>query len=92
LNNAFSQRQISTIYESLNQYQVVMEIDPSYAQYPEVLEQIHIITEDGRRVPLAAFARYERSLEEDRVSHDGQFAAENIDFDLAPDVSLDQAT
>jgi len=92
LNNAFSQRQISTIYESLNQYQVVMEIDPSYAQHPEVLEQIQVITSDGRRVPLAAFARYERSLEEDRVSHDGQFAAENIDFDLAPDVSLDQAT
>ncbi len=92
LNNAFSQRQISTIYESLNQYQVVMEIDPSYAQYPEVLEQIHVVTGDGRRVPLAAFAHYERSLEEDRVSHDGQFAAENIDFDLAPGVSLDQAT
>ena len=92
LNNAFSQRQISTIYESLNQYRVVMEIDPSYAQHPEVLEQIHVITSDGRRVPLSAFARYERSLEEDRVSHDGQFAAESIDFDLAPDVSLDQAT
>ncbi len=92
LNNAFSQRQISTIYESLNQYQVVMEIDPAYAQSPEVLEQINVITSDGRRVPLAAFARYERSLEEDRVSHDGQFAAENIDFDLAPGVSLEEAT
>ena len=92
LNNAFSQRQISTIYESLNQYRVVMEIDPSYAQHPEVLEQIQVITSDGRRVPLSAFARYERSLEEDRVSHDGQFAAESIDFDLAPGVSLDQAT
>ncbi|TLX61774.1 acriflavine resistance protein B [Stutzerimonas nosocomialis] len=92
LNNAFSQRQISTIYESLNQYRVVMEIDPRYAQYPEVLEQVHVITSDGRRVPLSAFARYERSLENDRVSHDGQFAAENIDFDLAPGVSLDQAT
>ncbi|MHB0804662.1 multidrug efflux RND transporter permease subunit [Stutzerimonas nitrititolerans] len=92
LNNAFSQRQISTIYESLNQYQVVMEVDPAYAQHPEVLEQISVITEDGRRVPLAAFARYERSLEEDRVSHDGQFAAENIDFDVAPGISLDQAT
>ena len=91
LNNAFSQRQISTIYESLNQYRVVMEIDPAYAQHPEVLEQVQVITTDGRRVPLAAFARYERSLEEDRVSHDGQFAVENIDFDLAEGVSLDQA-
>jgi len=92
LNNAFSQRQISTIYESLNQYRVVMEIDPAYAQHPEVLEQINVITSDGRRVPLSAFAHYERSLEEDRVTHEGQFAAENIDFDLAPGVSLDQAT
>ena len=92
LNNAFSQRQVSTIYEALNQYRVVMEIDPKYAQHPEVLEQVHVISSDGRRIPLAAFASYERSLEEDRVSHDGQFAAENIDFDLAPGVSLDQAT
>lgn len=92
LNNAFSQRQISTIYESLNQYRVVMEVDPAYAQHPEVLEQINVVTDDGRRVPLSAFARYERSLEEDRVTHEGQFAAENIDFDLAPGVSLDQAT
>ncbi|HAF90282.1 MAG TPA: acriflavine resistance protein B, partial [Pseudomonas sp.] len=92
LNNAFSQRQISTIYEALNQYRVVMELDPAYAQHPEVLDQVHVITDDGQRVPLSAFARYERSLEEDRVQHDGQFAAENIDFDLAPGVSLDQAT
>ncbi len=92
LNNAFSQRQISTIYEQLNQYQVVMEIDPSYAEYPEVLQQIHVVTSDGRRVPLSAFAHYERSLEEDRVQHEGQFAAENIDFDLAPGVTLEQAT
>ncbi|HCW94445.1 MAG TPA: acriflavine resistance protein B, partial [Pseudomonas sp.] len=92
LHNAFSQRQISTIYEALNQYRVVMELDPAYAQHPEVLDQVHVITDDGQRVPLSAFARYERSLEEDRVQHDGQFAAENIDFDLAPGVSLDQAT
>ncbi|MFC3607401.1 efflux RND transporter permease subunit [Stutzerimonas tarimensis] len=92
LNNAFSQRQVSTIYESLNQYKVVMEIDPQYAQYPSVLEQVHVVAAGGHRVPLSAFAHYERSLQEDRVHHDGQFAAENIDFDLAPGVSLDEAT
>ncbi|WP_263145775.1 efflux RND transporter permease subunit [Pseudomonas sp. RIT-PI-AD] len=91
LNNAFSQRQISTIYESLNQYQVVMEVDPAFAQHPEVLEQVQVVTGDGKRVPLSAFSHYERSLEEDRVSHEGQFAAESISFDLAPGVSLDQA-
>jgi multidrug efflux pump len=92
LNNAFSQRQVSTIYEALNQYSVVMEINPLYAQHPEALDQIQLITADGARVPLSTFARWERSLEEDRVNHQGQFAAENIGFSLAEGVSLDQAS
>ncbi|MNF55407.1 Multidrug resistance protein MdtC [compost metagenome] len=92
LNNAYSQRQISTIYDSLNQYQVVMEVNPKYAQDPETLKQVQLITADGERVPLSSFARYERSLEEDRVNHEGQFASEGISFDLAPGVALDQAT
>ena len=91
LNNAFSQRQISTIYDSLNQYKVVMEIDPQYAQYPEALDQIHLIGNDGQRVPLSAFARWERSLEEDRVQHQGQFAAENIGYSIAPGYNAEQA-
>ncbi|MEE4142054.1 multidrug efflux RND transporter permease subunit [Pseudomonas viridiflava] len=92
LNNAYSQRQVSTIYDSLNQYQVVMEVNPKYAQDPVTLEQVQVITADGQRVPLSSIAHYERSLENDRVSHDGQFASENISFDLAEGVSLDQAT
>ena len=92
LNNAFSQRQISTIYDSLNQYRVVMEIDPRQAEHPEALNQIQVIAANGSRVPLANFAHWERSLEEDRVTHQGQFAAENIGFALAEGVSLDEAT
>ncbi|BAN48957.1 multidrug efflux RND transporter permease subunit [Metapseudomonas resinovorans] len=92
LNNAYSQRQISTIYDSLNQYQVVMEVNPKYARDPETLKQVQLITADGQRVPLSSFASYERSLEEDRVNHEGQFASESIAFDLAPGVSLDKAT
>ncbi|UQY34848.1 efflux RND transporter permease subunit [Pseudomonas fulva] len=92
LNNAFSQRQISTIYDSLNQYSVVMEINPRYAQSPEALRQIQLITADGARVPLSAIAHWENSLEDDRISHQGQFAVENIGFSLAEGVSLDQAT
>ncbi|MBD2836280.1 multidrug efflux RND transporter permease subunit [Pseudomonas sp. JM0905a] len=92
LNNAYSQRQISTIYDTLNQYQVVMEVNPKYAQDPETLKQVQLVTADGQRVPLSSFARYERSLEEDRVNHEGQFASESIAFDLAPGVSLDKAT
>ncbi|WP_268800934.1 efflux RND transporter permease subunit [Pseudomonas huanghezhanensis] len=92
LNNAYSQRQVSTIYDPLNQYQVVMEVNPKYAQDPATLEQVQVITADGARVPLSAFAHYERSLEDDRVVHDGQFASDNVSFDLAEGVSLDQAT
>ncbi|MGF6594437.1 efflux RND transporter permease subunit [Pseudomonas sp. 2835] len=91
LNNAYSQRQISTIYDSLNQYQVVMEINPKYAQDPRTLEQVQVITADGARVPLATFAHYENSLADDRVSHEGQFASESINFDIAEGYSQDQA-
>lgn len=91
LNNAYSQRQISTIYDSLNQYQVVLEINPKYAWDPSTLEQVQVITADGARVPLSTFAHYENSLANDRVSHEGQFASENIAFDIAEGYSPDQA-
>ncbi|MBA1195329.1 MMPL family transporter [Pseudomonas entomophila] len=91
LNNAYSQRQISTIYDSLNQYQVVLEINPKYAWDPTTLEQVQVITADGARVPLSSFARYENSLANDRVSHEGQFASEDIAFDVAEGYSPDQA-
>lgn len=91
LNNAYSQRQISTIYDSLNQYQVVLEINPKYAWDPSTLEQVQVITADGARVRLSTFARYENSLANDRVSHEGQFASEDISFDVAEGYSPDQA-
>ncbi|MFW9269213.1 efflux RND transporter permease subunit [Pseudomonas sp. NR3] len=92
LNNAYSQRQISTIYDSLNQYQVVMEVNPKYARDPNTLEQVQVITADGARVPLSAIAHYENSLEDDRVSHEGQFASEGISFDMAEGVTVEQGT
>lgn len=91
LNNAYSQRQISTIYDSLNQYQVVLEINPKYAWDPSTLEQVQVITADGARVPLSSIAHYENSLANDRVSHEGQFASEDIAFDVAEGYSPDQA-
>ncbi|EJM43080.1 cation/multidrug efflux pump [Pseudomonas sp. GM33] len=90
LNNAYSQRQISTIYDSLNQYQVVMEVNPKYAQDPVTLKQVQVITADGARIPLSTFAHYESSLENDRVSHEGQFASESIAFDMAEGVTVEQ--
>lgn len=91
LNNAYAQRQISTIYDSLNQYQVVLEINPKYAWDPSTLEQVQVITADGARVPLSTIAHYENSLANDRVSHEGQFASEDIAFDVAEGYSPDQA-
>ncbi|WP_192564849.1 efflux RND transporter permease subunit [Pseudomonas gozinkensis] len=92
LNNAYSQRQISTIYDSLNQYQVVMEVNPKYAQDPVTLKQVQVITADGARIPLSTFAHYENSLEDDRVSHEGQFASEDISFDMAEGVTVEQGS
>lgn len=92
LNNAYSQRQISTIYDSLNQYQVVMEVNPKYAQDPVTLNQVHVITADGARIPLSTIAHYENSLEDDRVSHEGQFASEDISFDMAEGVTVEKGS
>ena len=92
LNNAYSQRQISTIYDSLNQYKVVMEINPRFAQDPITLQQVQVITAEGKRVPLSTIAHYDNSLADDSVSHEGQFASESISFDLAEGVALDNAT
>jgi len=90
LNSSFSQRQISTIYDNLNQYRVVMELEPRYTEDPAVLDQVQVIGAGGVRVPLSAFARYDYSLVNDRVQHASQFAAQNIGFSLATGVSLEQ--
>jgi len=91
LNNSFSQRQVATIFNELNQYRVVMELEPRFTEDPSFLEQVQVIGSGGQRVPLSAFARYEYSLVNDRVRHWGQFASENIGFSLAKGVSLEQA-
>src|SRR5690606_36172709 len=58
LNNSFSQRQVATLYDDMNQYRVVMELEPGYTANPTVLDQIQVIASDGRRVPLSAFTEY----------------------------------
>jgi multidrug efflux pump len=91
LNNAFGQRQVSTIYNAMNQYRVVMEVAPQFAQGPEALDQVYVVTAAGSRVPLSAFSRYTRTSANDRISRSDQFASENVSFELAPGVSLSQA-
>ena len=91
LNNAFGQRQVSTIYNELNQYRVVMEVAPGFAEGPEALERLRVVT-GGQTVPLSAFSTYQSSVARDRVNHFNQFASTSISFELAPGVSMSQAT
>ncbi|MFZ1908642.1 MAG: efflux RND transporter permease subunit, partial [Burkholderiales bacterium] len=92
LNLAFGQALVSTIYAPLNQYHVVMEVAPKYWQSPEALKGVYLIPSGGGRVPLAAIARWGSSNTALQVNHQGQFAAATISFNLAPGVSLSQAT
>ena len=92
LNNAFGQRQVSTIYNPLNQYRVVMEAAPEFWQSPETLKNVYVSAPGGAQVPLAAFSRYEPTNTPLGVNHQGQFAASTISFNLPPDVPLSDAT
>ncbi|MDD5240960.1 MAG: multidrug efflux RND transporter permease subunit [Sulfuricella sp.] len=92
LNDLFGQRQVSTIYNPLNQYRVVMEAAPQYLQSPEILKDVFIIAPGGMQVPLAAFSRWEPTATPLAVNHQGQFAASTISFNLPIGVSLSQAT
>lgn len=91
LNNSFSQRQVATLYDPLNQYRVVMEMDPGWGADPSALEQLQLIAANGASVPLSSFATWRYGLTRDRVFHEGQFAAIGIEYGLAPGVSLQQA-
>jgi len=92
LNNAFGQRQVSTIYNPLNQYRVVMEAAPEFWQSPETLQNVYVSAPGGAQVPLSAFSRYEPTNTPLGVNHQGQFAASTISFNLPVGVSLSDAT
>jgi multidrug efflux pump len=96
LNDYFGQRQVSTIYNPLNQYRVVMEAAPQYWQSPESLKDVVLIGPSvggvSTQVPLSAFARWEPTATPLAVNHQGQFAASTISFNLPIGVSLSDAT
>ena len=92
LNDAFGQRQVSTIYNPLNQYRVVMEAAPQFWQSPSTLEQTYVSAAGGAQVPLAAFSRYAPTNTPLAVNHQSQFAASTISFNLPPGESLSTAT
>ncbi len=92
LNNAFGQRQISTIYQPLNQYKVVMEVDPRYTQDVSALDQMYVINSDGKSIPLSYFASWKPANSPLSVNHQGLSASSTISFNLPEGVSLSQAS
>ncbi|UIL53674.1 MULTISPECIES: multidrug efflux RND transporter permease subunit MdtC [Pantoea] len=92
LNNAFGQRQISTIYQPLNQYKVVMEVDPRYTQDISALSQMFVINSEGKAIPLSWFAKWQPANAPLSVNHEGLSAASTISFNLPEGVSLSQAS
>ena len=102
LNNAFGQRQVSVIYNPLNQYRVVMELAPEYWQSPEALKQIYInvpatTSPSGNviamhTVPLSAFTSFAPSNTPLSINHQSQFAAATLSFSLNPGTSLSTST
>jgi len=92
LNNAFGQRQISTIYQPLNQYKVVMEVDPRYTQDISALSHMFVINSEGKAIPLSWFAHWQPANAPLSVNHEGLSAASTISFNLPEGVSLSQAS
>ena len=91
LYNAYGQRQVSTIYTDVNEYWVVMEVEPQYQRDPSALSQLYIRSSTGKLVPLNAVAKLSRSLGPMTISHVGQLPSVTISFNLKPGVALGTA-
>jgi multidrug efflux pump len=91
LYDAFGQRQVSTMYTSLNQYHVVMEAAPQYGLNPEALRNIYVTSSKGGQVPLSALAHYAPTTAPLAVNHQGPFSAVTLSFNLQPGASLGDA-
>jgi multidrug efflux pump len=90
LYDAFGQRQVSTMYRQLNQYHVVMEVEPRFWQNPDGLKYIYVRGSNGQ-APLSAFTRYQANTSPLAVNHSGQFPSVTISFNLAPGMPLGTA-
>jgi len=91
LGDAFGQRQVSNIYQGINQYHVVLEVSDQYTQGPEGLRHIYIPSSKGGVVPLSAFAHYEHSNTSLSVNHQGLYPSVTISFNLGPGGALGDA-
>src|SRR5947209_4095619 len=91
LNDAFAQRQISTIYGQANQYRVVLEALPMYQRDPSILSKLYLPGALGAQVPLSAVATLTRTTAPLAISHQAQFPAVSLSFNLAPGAALGDA-
>ena len=91
LYDAFGQRQVSTIFTQLNQYRVVEEVTPEYMLNPGKLKDIYVRSASGGQVPLSTFTKITQTTGPLIISHQGQFPATNLSFNLAPGASLGDA-
>ena len=91
LYDAFGQRQVSTMFDKLNQYHVVMEVSPNLWQSPEGLKSIYLRSTNGTMVPLDAVARFEPTTAPISVNHQGQFPSVTLSFNLKPGIAMSQA-
>ena len=92
LYDAFGQRQIATLFTQLNQYHVVLEAQPEFQRNPSKLNDIYVLSNTGKAVPLSEFTRFESGTAPLSIDHQGQFPAVTISFNLAPGASLGEAT
>ena len=92
LNDAFSQRQVSTLYRPLNQYRVVMVLDSQYLQTPEGLNAVYVNNNQGEAIPLSAFASWVPAAKALSVNHQSGFAAATLSFNLQPGIALSDIT
>ena len=91
LYDAFGQRQVSTMYKQLNQYRVVLEVQPHFLQNPDGLQHIYVRSTNRTLVPLSAFTHYAPAMTPLAVNHQGLFPAVTISFNLTPDTALGDA-
>jgi len=91
LYSAFGQRQVATMYTSTNQYKVILEVKPEFQNDPSALSNIYVPGPGGVQVPLSSFTRFTTRVEPLLVSHQGQFPAVTLSFNLTPGVAIGQA-
>jgi len=91
LYDAFGQRLVSTMYTQLNQYHVILEVEPKFQQNPDSLKYMYVRPPNGMQVPLSSFTRMVSESTPLAVNHQGQFPVVTLSFNLAPDASLGDA-